>query len=213
VLAAVTLLAGLAAGYAAGRDTGGAGAPAPNPAGTPSVSVSLAIGATQYPFAGGPAVVQLPPSCSVQHGTQLELGVDLMNQSGAAVTLTGVSAVFPGGGRALREAGWEWATCGAIPAGAYQSPAQLPPGATTWLTVTVRVLVRCPAAYPVLLKVAYTGGDGSATELLSGFNDLGDVGYSGCGLQTAPSGTPGYYSVIVSPALAGSDGGALVVPK
>ena len=61
-----------------------------------------------------------------------------------------------------------------------QSPHVLEPGASTWLTVTFRVQVRCPAPYPVQFSVGYLMQGHAVTASLPGFPDLGQVPYSGC---------------------------------
>ena len=65
----------------------------------------------------------------------------------------------------------QWAPCGAI--GAVQVPDTLGPGDSTWLSVTVQVLVACPAPIPVQFAVGYTYAGEAATVNLPGFPDLG----------------------------------------
>jgi hypothetical protein len=202
LLAAVTLLAGLAAGYAAGKGTNG-GAATPRPSVSGSAGAPGAATATSQrsdPLADvGAAVEQVPESCSAQNGSQLQLGIDVTNQSKAAVTLTGVKPVFPGDAGALREITWEWAPCGAITFGAYQPTVHLAPDETAWLSVTFKVLVTCPAAYPVQFRVSYTSLGTSASTTLTGFPDLGDVPYMGCPTQQSVSGSGAAASVLLSP--------------
>jgi hypothetical protein len=199
VLAAVTLLVGLAAGYAAGK--GGShsdpGATAPRP----GAAASTVTGSPDNALAAaGLAIEQLPESCATQTGSQLQLGVELMNQSAATVTLTGMKPVFPGDAGALRELSWQWAPCDAITYGLYQPTIPLPPGSTAWLSVTLKVLVSCPAAYPVQFSVSYSSGGVHAASNLSGFPDLGQVPYMGCPSPPSGSGSGATTSVLLSPA-------------
>jgi hypothetical protein len=203
VLAAVTLLVGLAAGFAAGKSTNAGTNAGPGTTGhRPSALASATV--TSPPdnalAAAGLAIEQLPYSCATQTGSQLTLGVELMNQSATAVTLTGLKTVFPGDAGALRELSWQWAPCGAMTDGLYQPTVPLPPGSTAWLSVTLKVLVRCPAAYPVQFSVSYTSGGVHASSNLSGFPDLGQVPYMGCPSQQSVSGSGATSSVLLSPA-------------
>lgn len=184
LLATVTLLAGLTAGYAAGNGTNGsathrASGPAPRPSATSAAAARpVPISATQTinPLADvGPPVEQLSESCSVRTGSQLQLGVEVTNHSGAVATLTGLRIVFPGDAGALRELTWQWAPCGAIDYGVYQPVILLAPGSDAWLSATFKVLVRCPAAYPVQFSVSYLSLGVPATTILQGFPDLGTV--------------------------------------
>jgi hypothetical protein len=179
VLAAVTLLAGVGAGFAAGSGTSGGAAPAPVTVSTVSTATTPNLAVNPLTLRG-PAVEQFPESCSAQAGSELQLGVEVLNDSPAAVTLTGVNASFPGSGGVLSEVSWQWAPCGAITYGLYQSTVHLAPGAGAWLSVTLKVNVPCPAAYPVPFTVTYSQDGATLTARLPGFAGLGDVPYSGC---------------------------------
>jgi len=202
VLAAVTLLIGLAAGFAAGKGTDGGTNAGPGATGSrPSAAASAVTSSPGNALAdAGLAIEQLPESCATQTGSQLQLGVELMNQSAAAVTLTGMKTVFPGDAGALRELSWQWAPCGAMTYGLSQPTVPLPPGSTAWLSVTLKVLVRCPAAYPVQFSVSYISGGVHAASNLSGFPDLGQVPYMGCPSSPSGSGSGASTSVLLSPA-------------
>ena len=197
VVAAVMLLAGLGAGFAAGRGTSGGTPPAP-----PAVST---VGTATTPnllvnpvTLRGPAVEQFPESCSAQSGSQLQVGVEVLNDSPAAVTLTGVTAVFPGSSGVLSEVSWQWAPCGAITYGLHQSTVHLAPGTGAWLSVTLKVNVPCPAAYPVLFNVTYSQDGAIQTARLPGFAGLGSVPYTGCSSQgLSGSGSSAYSSQVV----------------
>jgi hypothetical protein len=80
----------------------------------------------------------------------------------------------------LKQVTQHWTTCGALPHSFIPADAILLPGGTTWLTVTLQVLVSCPAAYPVQLSVRYVTSGRTQTTSLPGFSDLGSVPYSGC---------------------------------
>jgi hypothetical protein len=171
-LATAALAVGLIAGYLGGHLQSRTPQP-PRPAAT-----------TPSPSSPQPAAQDLAPAltatgnrCAVQRGTTLELGVEVANQSDHAVAVGQFRAVLPIGG--LRSATASVGTCGALPTGAPTS-VTLPAGATEWLTITFRVLVRCPQPYPVQFVVSYTAGGQKATTQLDEFPDLGQVAYTGC---------------------------------
>lgn len=177
LLGAAGLLAGLAVGYAAGDRHAASGvrdvrAPQrPRTAVVPSPSAVLALPVT-------PALTQTVGACSAQVGHELELGVQVMNQSGSAVTLGQVGAVLPAGG--LRVVSQRWTPCGVLPYSQNQPVGSLAPGASAWFTVTFKVLVECPDPFPVQFTVDYDWHGQLTTESLPGFSDLGEVPYSGC---------------------------------
>jgi hypothetical protein len=131
-----------------------------------------------FAFADSPALVQDTGACSTQIGEELQLGVQVTNQSAAPLTLQTVRAVLPMGG--LKQVTQQWAPCGALPDALVQADNILQPGASTWLTVTFKVQLRCPGPLPVQFTVGYLGQSHSATASLPGFPDLGQVPYSGC---------------------------------
>jgi hypothetical protein len=177
VLAAAALVVGLAAGYAAGSHQARAGAPvaAPGPSANPSASPAPA---SAFSFAGSQTLTQDINACSAQDGKQLQLGVQVTNQSALPLTLqTARAHTFDG---ALLQLRGQWAPCGALPAALAQPRNVLQPGQSTWLTVTLRVNVPCPGAYPVQFSVSYLVQGHRVTISLPGFSDLGQVPYSGC---------------------------------
>jgi hypothetical protein len=125
-----------------------------------------------------PALIQSTLACSVQTGRELQLGVQVTNESAGAVTLRQVKTIFPLGG--LRALSQQWGPCGALP-GQDQASNDLPAGASTWLTVTVKVLRACPGPLPVQFTVDYDWNGRPATVSLPGFSDLTNVPYTGCG--------------------------------
>jgi hypothetical protein len=169
VLAAVSLLIGLAVGYAAGdkHGRGGAAAPAQSPAAT-----------TTTPLTAGMGVGQTGNECSAQVGRSLQLGVQVMNMSARGVVLHGVTAILPMGG--LRQTGQAWGPCGELPPTNALPDVAMPAGASTWFTVTFDVLVKCPGPYPVQFTVQYELDGRPATVKLPGFVDLGHIPYGTC---------------------------------
>ena len=182
ILTAAALAVGLAAGYAAGDTHRGGGAARPQPTVTVTASPSAQAPAPPFPFAGAPALTQDTAACSVQTGHELQLGIQLTNQSPQPVTLTRATATMPPG--MLRLTGWHWQTCGALP-GAGQADEILSPGQSIWLTATFKVQVRCPGAANVQFTVGYLVQGQSGTAALPGFADLSQVPYSGCPSNSA----------------------------
>lgn len=183
ILAAAALVAGLGAGYAVGVRHGGTGA------GTARVArpagASGSAGASAAPASvGGPTLAQSGHQCSAQHGTTLQLGVQVSNESATALTLGQAGVVLPLGG--LRVTAVTWGACGELPVSSEDPPQSdatdryLPPGARGWLTVTVSVLVTCPGPLPVQFVVSYQQQGKLSTVHLPGFADLSTVGYPGC---------------------------------
>jgi hypothetical protein len=176
VLAVAALIVGLAAWYAAGDRHARGGAALPKPARTAASSASAP--AATLPFTDSPALTQDIGLCSTQIGQELQLGVQITNQSAAPLTLQTVRAVLPMGG--LKQVTQQWAPCGALPAGLVQADEILPPGASTWLAVTFKVQLHCPTPAPVHFTVGYLAQGHSTATSLPGFPDLSQVSYSGC---------------------------------
>ena len=135
-----------------------------------------AIQGTGSVFTDGLALTQDTGTCSVQSGRELQLGVQVTNSSTEPIVLSRIRTVFPLSG--LKVVSQQWAPCGAI--GAVQGPVILGPGDSTWFSVTVQVLVACPAPLPVQFTVSYTYAGEAASVTLPGFPDLGQVPYTGC---------------------------------
>jgi hypothetical protein len=181
VLAVAALIVGLAAGYAVG-DRHARGTPAVAKHATASVS-PVSVPAAAFSFAVSPPVTQDTGACSAQTGRELQLGVQITNQSAAPLTLKTARAVLPMGG--LKQVSQHWGPCGALPDGLIQAIDILPPGNSTWLTVTFNVQLRCPAPAPVQFTVGYLAQGHPGTATLPGFPDLSQVPYSGCPANTA----------------------------
>jgi hypothetical protein len=135
--------------------------------------------ANPAPSSSTPAVVDpllaTSKRCSVQLKDRLQLGIEIMNQSAATVTLRQVQPRLPLHG--LRATATTWGGCGQLPPTA-EGDYPLPAGATTWLTITFDVLVPCPGPIPVLFTVDYTQASRAGTADLPGFPDLGGVPYT-----------------------------------
>jgi hypothetical protein len=138
------------------------------------VSSSPAVSST----AVASALSQSGGQCSAQVGHALQLGVQVANQSATAVALRQVRAVLPMGG--LRPTSEAWGPCGELPAVSAAPENVLPPGASSWFTVTFEVLVKCPGAFPVQFALRYDQLGRPATVHLPGFDDLGQVPYASC---------------------------------
>jgi hypothetical protein len=217
VLATVTLVVGLVAGYSTGYlrlrhgppvppGAGAAGATPAAPTGVGPGGPAVASGAgassgsgyrstitvtigpespgylTQLPppsvSALGPALTQSIPGCSAQVGKDLQLGIQVTNQSAAQVTIGQIKPVLPLGG--LRAISVQWGPCGALPATQDIPGNVLAPGASAWFTMTFKVLRGCPGPLPVEFKVEYDSNGQTATASLPGFPDLGQVPYGSC---------------------------------
>ena len=185
ILLAVGLIIGLAAGYAAGYRQAPRNAtalPATTSVGTrwtataPLQTAVKGAAITGTVLTGGLALTQDTGTCSVQSGRELQLGVQVTNRSTEPIGLGRIRTVLPLSG--LKVVSQQWAPCGTI--GAVQVPDTLGPGDSTWLSVTVQVLVACPAPIPVQFAVGSTYAGEAATVNLPGFPDLGQVPYTGC---------------------------------
>jgi hypothetical protein len=222
VLGIAGLIVGLAAGYALGyrhlgqgvRPSRSAPSRATAASAVPSAVAGFAAQVYPPPAPGGPAyssglgmtgmsgLAQTGGECSVQHGRDLQLGVEVINLSQQAVTLGQAKPILPLGG--LRLVSQQWAPCGAlspswqaadggmivyvksstgtviegsaIPTGA----AVLPPNGTAWLSATFQVLVTCPRPLSVQFSVGFQENGRTSTAQLAGFLDLGQVTYTGC---------------------------------
>jgi hypothetical protein len=224
LLGLVGLIAGIAAGYAlaarpAGQTVKALSATPPRvttvgAAAAGAAAVGFAAPVYPPPAPGGPAyssslgitdlsgLAQTGGACAVQHGRELQLGVEVINLSNASVTLGQATTVLPSGG--LRLVSQQWAPCGAL-ASSWQAAdggmivyvkssdgvvevgsatpggaLALPPDGTAWLSVTVRVLVACPSALPVQFSVGYQENGRPHTAQLAGIPDLDQVNYTGC---------------------------------
>jgi hypothetical protein len=181
VVSLVALVLGLGVGYLAGsrHTTGGTTGGA-----TPPAAAGRGRASAQPASLGGPTLEQTSNECSAQHGTTLQLGIEISNLSGSPLTLGQVKAFTPAGG--LRVTAVSWGSCGELPNLSLNAPLKdatdqyLPPGASGWLTVTAAVLVHCPGPDPVQFSVGYLQRGRYRQILLPGFPDLSGVSYTGC---------------------------------
>jgi hypothetical protein len=178
ILLAVGLVTGLAVGYAAGhRQPAGSAnhaAASAGPATPVRLSAPVRQGAPAYQ--GGPLLASADDICSARSGRKLQLGAEVTNESARSVRLGQIRAVLPLGG--LRATSQRWAPCGAFETG--QDPTSLGPGDSVWFSVTFRVLVRCPEAFPVWFTLGYSAAGQPATARVPAFPDLEQVPYTGC---------------------------------
>jgi hypothetical protein len=172
VMGAAGLLAGLAAGYAIGTRHAGS-----HPAA--SARSRGVAGAAASPVAGDFVLRQAGPRCSAQTGRELQLGLQVTNTSATSVTLRRVDVLLPLGG--LRPVSQAWGPCGELPSLSQAPGTVVPAGASTWFTVTFRVLVGCPQALPVQFRLRYDLDGRPGSSFVGGFSDLGQVPYAGCG--------------------------------
>jgi hypothetical protein len=183
----VTLVAGLAVGYAVGLGQGQGTVAAPGKPAAPAGQARGGAGSgTIVPVAPsasinflGLALTQIPGTCSVQVGRNLELGIQVTNQSGETVLLKSVKAVPLMSGM-LKVLSWRWDPCGFDNDGIVPVTVALGPGATTWVTAVVQPLIACPAPAPLQFQVTYSVNSQQSTFNLPGFPDLSAVHYSGC---------------------------------
>jgi hypothetical protein len=137
-------------------------------------------GTTTPPAAAGAIpLVGTGKQCGVQVGERLQLGVEVANQSSSELRLDAVEPGLPLGG--LRLTATAWGTCGQLRSDGTATAQSLPVGARTWVTMTFDVAVPCPAPFPVMFSVTYTPPAATAVRAeVGGFQDLGEVAYSGC---------------------------------
>ena len=222
ILGIAGLIVGLGAGYALGyRHLGQAARPSPAaPTRTaaagavPSAAAGFAAPVYPPPAPGGPAyssnlgvavlsgLAQTGGACSVKHGQELQVGVEVINLSDTAVTLKRARPVLPHGGLSLVSE--QWAPCGALSpswqaadggmivfvtssTGVVEvgsttpaSAAVLPPNGTAWLSATFQVLAACPSQVPLQFSVNYQENGRTHTARLAGFPDLEQVADTGC---------------------------------
>lgn len=126
----------------------------------------------------GDPVAMTGARCAVQVGSDLQIGLEIINQTQHTVTLGAIRAMFPLGG--LRAIASGVGTCGALPGTQIPPPALLSPGETEWIHITVAVRVACPEPIPVWFKVSYASAGKTGSTVLAGFPDLGPVSYRNC---------------------------------
>jgi hypothetical protein len=181
--AITTLLVGLAGGYLVGSQRSRDAAAPPAPSATPA-----ADSAYHPPPVD---VVTVVRQCAIQSGKHLQLGAEMTNESGQALSVSAVIIVLPGTGLSVGHGGW--GTCAEVrtPGGSMRDdvppgPMLIPPGASAWYTAELNVLVACPAGSPVEFLLRYQLDGQASSSLVHAFPDLGNIAYSGC----RPAGPP-----------------------
>ena len=168
LLAVAALIVGLVAGYLGGDQHGRAAAAAAGPAASATASAAV----------GGYTLGQSGNQCSLQLGSSLQLGVQVTNGSSVPLTVGDIRTILPMGG--LTVTAQRWGPCGELATSSDQADRYLPPGASTWFTVTVTVGARCPGPLPVQFMVGYDQNGKLEAVQLGGFADLGQVPYRSC---------------------------------
>jgi hypothetical protein len=163
------LAIGLVAGFVAGRVSVHHKHQSAKPVSTPTVP-AFPPNVTPIIFTGN--------SCGVQRGRDLQLGIEVRNQSTTGITLGKVMPTFPLGGLHVIASGL--GTCGEIPLASPFATPVLGPGMTGWVTATVSVAVRCPQPLPVGFTVRFEQLGRSSVAKLNGFPDLSQVAYRDC---------------------------------
>jgi hypothetical protein len=118
-------------------------------------------------------------TCSMQQGTALSIGVQLVNHAGHAVKLDEMIVELPPGSRFELVAGF-WGPCGTSNRSAQPPAVALGADTTTWVSATVATRVPCAIPDPVVFVVDYDGGH----KVRAQFNALGDGRYTGCDEST-----------------------------
>jgi hypothetical protein len=171
-LVVIALAAGLLGGYLAGDAHGRHRVAAAKPA-RPAVSTA-SVG-----------LAETGSQCSTVLGHSMQLGVEVVNGSPVDISLGQLTARFPSGGLKLTVA--SWGPCGTLPFAHSAVDTVLASGASTWISVTVTTLAKCPRGLPVEYVASYDQLGLTYTVVLPGFADLGGVAVPGC---PAPSGPP-----------------------
>lgn len=117
--------------------------------------------------------------CGVQVGNDLQVGVEIMNETPSSIGLDRITTIFPLGG--LRTISVRVGRCGAHARNGTVPSASLAPDATEWIVATIAVRVPCPQPLPVWFKIDYTSAGQIGNSVLDGFPDLGSVSYRRCG--------------------------------
>jgi hypothetical protein len=123
--------------------------------------------------------------CAIQVDDTLWLGMELTNVGSDPVVLRALRVNMPLGG--LDDARVVFGTCGELDAldarrDSEGNPEAVVDGsASIWVSGLFDVLEECPAPFPVQFLVTYTDLNGGGVAIAAGgFNDLGEIEYSGC---------------------------------
>lgn len=170
-IALATLAVGLPIGFFGGLLTAHPNAHAARPAEPTSTSIVVPEFATS-------GIALTGARCALQVGNNLQLGVEITNETRHAITLGAIHPLFPLGG--LRAISSGARTCGELPQTSVVPAGPLAPEAAQWIETTVAVRLACPEPLPVWFRVGYTDAGKPGTALLAGFPDLGPVSYRHC---------------------------------
>jgi hypothetical protein len=168
-LVVAALAVGLLGGYLGGYQIGDAHARGLIPKPKPTSALALSS------F----GLAETGAQCSTTLGRQLQIGVEVVNGSPAAIRLGALTARFPRGGMTATGA-TAWEPCGTLPnANAANGPV-LPVGASTWLSVTVTTSGECPDGLPVEYVASFDQDGQTYTVALPGFVEMGTALLKGC---------------------------------
>ena len=125
-----------------------------------------------------PTVSVTGRQCAAQVGHELQLGVEITNDTKHAVSLTAIDVDVPLPGLSLRAK--QFATCGAI--GGNTGPQPLAPGNSTWISATFDNHLPCRVSSSEIIFTADYDDGRTAT---SGFSNLPDIAFAGCTLPSS----------------------------
>jgi hypothetical protein len=127
----------------------------------------------------GSAIAMIGPRCATRTGNNLQLGLEIMNETERPVTVGAITAKFPLGGLRAISAGI--GTCGQLPMSQLLPATSLSPGETEWIHITVAaVRPGCVGSLPVWFKVGYASAGQTDSVTLAGFPDLGPASFGQC---------------------------------
>ena len=167
-LAGAALAVGLVGGYLGGFQVGDAHGRGQVPKARPTPALAV----TSFGLA------ETGSQCSTALGRHLQIGVEVVNGSPGPVRLGALTARFPRGG--LTATGAVWGPCGTLPYPHAGTGGVLPPGASTWLSVTASTAAACPDGLPIEYVASFSQLGQTYTVALPGYVDLGGVTVKGC---------------------------------
>jgi hypothetical protein len=160
---AVGLLGGYLGGYQVGSAHGRSQVPKLKP--TPALESSFGLAETGS-------------QCTTALGPDVQVGVEVVNGTPESIRLGAITATFPRGG--LKVAASTWGPCGTVQGASAAQDPLLPPGASTWLSVTATTAGECPAGLPVQYVASFDELGQTYTVALPGYVDLGSVQVKAC---------------------------------
>jgi hypothetical protein len=115
-------------------------------------------------------------TCSMQEGSALSVGVQLVNRAERAIDLDQVTVELPTGSRFHLITSF-WGPCDTANSSRRPHAITLEADATAWVSATVASRALCAIPDPVVFVIDYDGGQKLRTQ----FSSLGDGRYNGCG--------------------------------